>query len=63
MKKTNLFLPVMVFVLLLSTSCILDLNAITGKSSIVTENRNAKNFTSVELQTAAEVEIVKRKFF
>jgi len=63
MKKTNLFLPVMVFVSLLSTSCILDLNAITGKGSIVTEKRNATNFTSVELQTAADVEIVKGNSF
>ena len=63
MKKTNLFLPIMVSILLLSTSCILDLNAITGKGKIVTENRNAKDFTSVELQTAANVEIVKGNSF
>jgi hypothetical protein len=63
MKKTNLFLPVMVFVLMLSTSCIFDLSAITGKGKIVTENRNAKDFTSVELQTAANVEIVKGNSF
>jgi hypothetical protein len=63
MKKTFLFLPVMVFVLVVSTSCIFDLNAITGKGSIVTENRNAKDFTSIELQTAADVEIVKGNSF
>jgi hypothetical protein len=63
MKKTFLFLPVMVFVLVVSTSCIFDLNAITGKGNIVTENRNAKDFTSIELQTAADVEIVKGNSF
>jgi len=63
MKKTILFLPGMVFVLIASTSCIFDLNAITGSGNMVTENRNAKNFTSVELQTAADVEIVKGNSF
>lgn len=63
MKKVNLFLPIMVVVLFISTSCILDLNAISGTGSIVTENRNASNFTSIELQTAADVEIVKGTSF
>jgi len=63
MKKTSLFLPIMVFVLLLSTSCNLNLNAITGKGNIVSENRNANDFTSIELQTAADVEIVKGNAF
>ena len=63
MKKTNLFLPIMVFVLFISTSCILDLNVISGTGSIVTENRNANDFTSIELQTSADVEIVKGNSF
>ncbi|MDD4971209.1 MAG: DUF2807 domain-containing protein [Paludibacter sp.] len=60
MKTTKLFLPViMAFMLFFSTSCFLDLNAISGSGSIVTENRTATDFTSIELQTAADVEIVK----
>lgn len=63
MKKTNLFLPIMLAVLFISTSCILDLNAISGTGSIVTENRNASDFTSIELQTSANVEVVKGTSF
>jgi len=64
MKTTKLFLPViMAFMLFFSSSCFLDLSAISGSGSIVTENRNATDFTSIELQTAADVEIVKGNTF
>lgn len=63
MKRTKLFLPILIFVLFVSTSCILDLNAISGTGSIVTETRSAADFTSVELQTSANVEIVKGNDF
>ena len=64
MKTNQLFLPAaMAFMLFFGTSCFLDLNVISGKGSIVTETRNATNFTSIELQTAADVEIVKGNSF
>lgn len=64
MKAKDLFLPsVMVFMLFLGTSCFSNWNVISGSGSIVTEPRSAKNFTSIELQTAADVEIVKGDTF
>lgn len=63
MKTMKLLLPILVIVLFISTSCIFDLNAISGKGNIVTENRQASNFTSIELQSSANVEIVKGTSF
>lgn len=60
MKTKQLLLPsVMVFVALFNASCFSEWNAISGKGSIVSETRQAENFTSIELQSAANVEIVK----
>jgi len=64
MKTKNLFLSCfMICILFMSSSCIFDLKTITGKGSIVTESRNAKDFTSIELQTSADVEIIKGNTF
>lgn len=64
MKTKNLFLPsILVFMLFFSTSCLSDWNVISGKGSIVTETRAAKDFSSIELQTSADVEIVKGTSF
>lgn len=64
MKAKPVFLPFfMLLMLLLSSSCIFDLNSISGTGSITTETRNAKDFTAIELQTAADVQIVKGNSF
>ena len=64
MKTKNLAIPVvLLFLLLLNTSCIFDLNVIAGSGNIVTESRSAKDFTSIELQTSADVKIVKGNAF
>ena len=64
MKTRHLFLPiVMAFMIILCTSCIFDMKIITGKGNIITETRNATNFTSVDLQTGANIEIVKGSNF
>jgi hypothetical protein len=64
MKTTKLLLPgILVFLLFVNTSCFLDLNAISGTGSIVTEKRNATDFTSIEMNTAADMEIVKGNSF
>ena len=63
MKRTNLFLSILVLVLFISTSCIFDLNVISGKGNIVSEKRVASDFTSIELQSSADVEIVKGTSF
>jgi hypothetical protein len=64
MKTRHLFLPIMmVFMLILGTSCIFDIKIITGKGNIITETRSATNFTSIDLQTGANIEIVKGSIF
>lgn len=50
---------VLVFAALLHTACLSDWNAVSGKGSIISETRQAESFTAIELQTAADVEIVK----
>jgi len=64
MKTKKIIVPiVMLLVLFVSTSCIFDLNVISGTGNIVKENRNATNFTSIELLTSADVEIIKGNSF
>ena len=64
MKTYKLFLPVvMLFMTFLSSSCIFDMNVITGKGNIITETRSSKDFTAIDLQTGANVEIVKGNTF
>ena len=64
MKTYKFYLPiVLLFVLIVSNSCIFDLNVITGKGNIITESRSAKNFSTIELKTSADVEIVKGNTF
>lgn len=50
---------VLVFMALFHTACFSDWNAVSGKGSIISETRHAESFTAIELQTAADVEIVK----
>ena len=61
--KKIAFPVILTFMLFLNTSCFLDLNAISGSGSLVTQDRQVTNFTSIELQTAADVEIVKGNTF
>ncbi|MDP4238238.1 MAG: head GIN domain-containing protein [Bacteroidota bacterium] len=64
MKTKRLLLPALIAVLLcFCISCFSEWNGISGKGSLATETRNVKNFTSIELQTAANVEIVKGNAF
>jgi len=64
MNTKKIAFPVILsFLLFLNTSCFLDLNAISGSGSLVTQDRQATNFTSIELQTASDVEIVKGNTF
>jgi len=64
MKSKRIYLPlVLLFVLFISSSCIFDFNVITGKGNIITESRSAKDFTTIELQTSADVEIIKGSSF
>ena len=64
MKTYKFYLPiVLLFVLIVSSSCIFDLNVITGTGNIITESRSAKDFSTIELQTSADVEIVKGNTF
>ena len=64
MKTKQMFLPaIMLFMAFLSTSCIFDFNVITGKGKIVTETRSANGFTGIELQSSANVEIVRGNTF
>jgi len=64
MKTYKFYLPiVLLFVLIVSNSCIFDLNVITGTGNIITESRSAKDFSTIELQTSADVEIVKGNTF
>jgi len=64
MKTCKFYLPfILLSVLVVSTSCIFDLNAITGTGNIKTESRSAKDFSTIELQTSADVEIVKGNTF
>jgi len=64
MKTKQFFLPVMmVFMLFLGTSCIFDLKVIKGNGNVITESRTATEFTSIELQTGADIEIVKGSTF
>jgi len=64
MKAKKIYLSlVLLFVLVLSSSCIFDFNVITGKGNIITESRSAKDFSTIELQTSADVEIVKGSTF
>jgi len=64
MKTYKFYLPiVLLFVLIVSSSCIFDLNVITGTGNIITESRSAKDFSTIELQTSADVEIVKGNRF
>ena len=62
MKTTKLCMTLAILPLFL-TSCISDWNVIAGKGNIITESRSATNFTTVELQSAANVEIVKGNDF
>lgn len=64
MKTKTFFLPaILVFMLFFGTSCFSDWNVISGTGSIVTQSRSGKNFTAIELQTSADVEIVKGDTF
>ena len=64
MKTNKFYLPfVLLFIIVISSSCIFDLNVITGKGNIITESRSAKDFSTIELQTSADVEIVKGNSF
>ncbi len=44
---------------LLFSSCIVDLNSISGNGNIVTQTRSVRNFSAIELQSAANVEIIR----
>lgn len=60
MKKKNQFrLAVIAFIALLTSSCILTIDGVVGKGSIVSEDISVESFTSVELATSANVEISK----
>jgi hypothetical protein len=61
--KKMLLATFVVSLLVVNTSCLSDLNAISGKGNIVSETRYVSNFTSVELLTSANVEIVKGDTF
>ena len=64
MKTYKFYLPlILLIILVVSSSCIFDLNVITGKGNIITESRSAKNFSTIELKTSADVEIVKGNTF
>jgi|GEM_PF-1061848 len=64
MKKTKIVTPfIFVFTLLMFTSCISGLFGITGKGNIVTLSSPARDFNTVELQTAATVDISKGDSF
>ena len=64
MKTYKFYLPiVLLFVLVVSSSCIFDLNVISGTGNIITESRSARDFSTIELQTSADVEIVKGNTF
>lgn len=62
MKTTKLFIVLAVLPFLF-TSCISDWHAISGNGAIVSESRSAANFESVELQSAADLVIVKGNTF
>ena len=48
---------------LLLSSCIAELFGVSGKGAIITENRTATNFHSIELLTSADVEVIKGDTF
>lgn len=62
MKTTKLFIVLAVLPFLFA-SCISDWHAISGNGAIVSESRTVANFKSVELQSSANVEIVKGNTF
>ena len=60
MKKINLTGQLLVLsVILLFSSCVSNWFGVTGKGSIVTENRQVSSFNNVDLTGAADVEITK----
>lgn len=64
MKTKDLLIPtIMVFVALFNASCFSEWNAVSGKGNIISESRSATDFNSIELQTAADVEVVKGDSF
>lgn len=62
MKTTKLSI-VLVALPFLFTSCISDWHAISGNGAIVSESISAANFETIELQSAADVVIVKGNTF
>jgi len=64
MKTRQFIVPIMMaFMIFICTSCIFDLKVITGKGNIITESRSVTDFTSVEFQSGADIEIVKGTTF
>jgi len=61
--KKMLLPTMMLFMTFMGSSCIFDYKVIKGKGNFVTETRSITGFTSIELQTGADVGIVKGKTF
>lgn len=58
MKTKSLLTSLFGSLLLLNTSCLSEFNGFSGRGNIVSEIRNVNQFTSVELHSSANVEIV-----
>lgn len=64
MKTTKILLSSLFgSLLLLNTSCLTDFNGISGRGIIVSEIRNVNEFTTVELHSSANVEILRGDVF
>ncbi len=60
MKKKNLVqLFALAIMPLFTSSCIVTIDGVVGKGSIVSENREVQNFSSIKLMSSAQVEVYK----